>query len=75
MSISSAAPAYQAAVLIRDHSLPWLDVVDATNTVIGSVDREALDDTFKLLHLAPYFGEEMMAAILPPLQPAELEPI
>jgi hypothetical protein len=43
--------------------------------VIGSVDREALDDTFKLLHLAPYFGEEMMAAILPPLQPAEIEPI
>jgi hypothetical protein len=73
MPISDADPAYRAAVVMRRHRLDWLDVYDTDDIIVGTVEREALDDVFKILDVSPFLGEEMMAAILPLLEAVELE--
>jgi hypothetical protein len=72
-SITADAPVYKAALIMQQRNEPWLHVLDASRTPVGWIDRAALAQVFNVLNASPYLGEELVAQMLPPLDPAELE--
>lgn len=69
ISVWQDAPAYEAAVEMRASECSWLCVHDANQTRVGFVNEQSLAEVLEMVDASPFFGEQLLAEILPPLEP------